>query len=93
MNIPTLLRQPWVNIKTGELTPAIQNHQDQLHSELLDGVSNNGFVIPPMNTSGINYILNNSTPNNKPDGTLLYDNEAHALKVKINGVVKTITVT
>lgn len=88
MNIPTFIKQQYVDPKTGELTPAMEFYHQQLNQQLQFNYSQSGLVVPSLNTLGIDQA--SSGNNEKPNGTLFYNNETDEVQVKINGVVKTI---
>lgn len=60
-----------------------------LNQALQDSVSNNGFVVPTQSTQDIETLSEEPT-----DGArILLDSETSELKVIINGVIKTFTLT
>lgn len=89
MNIPTFSRQKFVD-SDGDLTSPMQNAFDVFFQQAQENISDDGFVIPSRTTKDINDIASTSNANNKPDGTIWYDNEDKELKAKIDGVVKII---
>lgn len=84
MNIPNFLNSRIVD-KEGYLTPEWSNLLQQLFTELQSNVSNEGYVVPSRETADINKLT-------AKNGAFLYDSEAHAAKVIVNGAVKTIQV-
>jgi hypothetical protein len=91
MNIPNLLQEKFVN-PDGSIHPLWFQWLTQLTTQMQTNLSNEGFVIPSQNTADTTTILTGDA-NNPPVGKMLYDAEAKALKVNIDGVIKTISVT
>ncbi len=89
MNIPTFYTLQNIT-QDGKFTPPVANFFDQLVSEMQNNLSN-GFSIPNMSTEEISSAANNLNANTKPNGTVWYDSTTNQLKVKQNGVVRTIT--
>lgn len=63
-------------------------YQTQLSQALAAGLSDNGLTVPQQTTTNINSLVSMM-----PSGTLWYDTDTDSLKVNINGVVKTVTVS
>lgn len=77
MNIP-----PYINFQNEIL------YNDRLNQALQNGLSDQGWTLPQQTTL---QITDNTAV--MPDGTMWYDTTANAFKVRIAGVVKTVTVT
>lgn len=90
MNVPTFLRQQYVNLQTGYLTDPVQSYHDQLNQQLQFSFSNSGLVVPSLNSQSIQNSTNANNPNAKPNGTIFYNNETGEPQIKVNGQVKTI---
>lgn len=89
MKVPLFTRQSFVD-KDGNLTPAIQQVFDVLFQQMQQNLSNDGMVIPGLNTNDINQAASPSNTNNKPNGTLWYDTTTNELKLKKNDTVVVI---
>jgi hypothetical protein len=87
MNVPTYEYGPVVG-PDGYFTEPWETLFNQLLLQMQGYLSNNGLVVPEQSTDNINLIAPESQI-----GTLWYDSTANALKVNINGVVKTVTVS
>ena len=92
MRIPTFPRVKFVH-ENGELTAEVQNNFDVFFQQAQLNLSDDGLVVPSRSTGDINAIAAIDNPNTRPDGTLWYDTITLELKVKIDGVVKVVTVT
>lgn len=77
-----------MKIPTYSLQNNEQFYNTQLNQTLQTGLSNNGWTLPPQSTSTIS-----SLSTDMPDGTMWYDTDAGSFKVKIDGSVKTVTVS
>lgn len=86
MNVPNFVQDKLVD-SNGNLSDSWQLVITQLLTELQKNFSNEGLVSPSQSATNI-ANLSNST-----NGTLVYDETNHAMKVNINGVFKTITVS
>jgi hypothetical protein len=70
-----------------------KNQNDDYYSESLSktlqtGLSDNGWTLPQQTTTNITTLSDNM-----PNGTQWYDSETHEFKVKIDGTVKTVSVS
>lgn len=65
-----------------------QFYDQDLSQYLQNSLSDNGFVLPPQPTETIT-----SLSPDMPDGTMWYDTTSSSFKVKIDGNIKTVTVT
>lgn len=92
MKVYPFTRQKFVD-SDGYLTPSAQNYFDLLIQNLNDNFNDQGATMPSLTTDQINYISNNNTHNSKSDGTIYYDSQSHSFKGKVNGTVKTFTLT
>lgn len=91
MKIPVFTRQKFID-DDGFLTARFQQDFDIFFQQCQINLSDFGLVVPQKNTVEINNIATDSQ-NPKPNGTLWYDSQTNQLKVKINGLVKVVTVT
>lgn len=90
MKIPTFTGGK-VATDEGHYTADQQLYHDVLNQQMQDTLSDDGWVAPSRTTADINEIANDANENARPNGTFWYDETEHKLKVKENGVVKTIT--
>jgi hypothetical protein len=63
---------------------------DVLFQQMQSNLSN-GLTPDSLTTSEINNAADPNNRNTKDNGTIWYDSDAHVLKAKINGVVKTFS--
>lgn len=63
-------------------------YQQNLSQTLQDGLSDNGWTLPQQTTDNIV-----TASSEMPDGTMWYDSDSHEFKVKIDGTVKTVSVS
>lgn len=63
-------------------------YQTNLNQALQGAISDNGWTLPQQTTDNISEVSTNM-----PDGTMWYDSDTNSFKVKIDGTVKTVTVT
>lgn len=63
-------------------------YQESLSRELQSGLSDNGWTLPQQTTTNITTVSTDM-----PDGTMWYDTTSNEFKVKVNGSVKTVSVT
>jgi len=87
MNIPNFIDTEMVD-KEGKLTDVWKNTLNQLFSELQQNASNDSGVVFPQQASE---DIDKFTGENSL-GATFYDKTNHALKVNINGEIKTIKV-
>ena len=92
MKIPTFRKSRFVD-DLGNLIPEVQNNLDVFFQQAQLNLSDDGLVVPSRSTGEINNISSPSNNNGRPDGTLWYDSITSQLKVRIDGVVKVVTVT
>jgi hypothetical protein len=88
MKIPNFVDEKIVG-EGGKLTDSWKQLLTVLFSQLQQNLSNEGHVVPSQNTTDMTTILSDAA---KENGTLLYDETTHELKVKIGGLIKTIQV-
>lgn len=86
MNIPNYVQDKLVD-KNGNLTDGWRLTITQLLTELQNNAGNEGLVSPSQPSTNIAKLINS------PNGSLVYDNTTHELKVNINGVFKIVTVS
>lgn len=87
MKIPVFFDADFVDIKTGKLSVFGRNLINQLLDQLQKNYSEEGIVVPSLNTDDINGLTKSV------DGTLVYDSTLNVLKIKKNGSFKTIMTT
>lgn len=63
----------------------------QLFNQMQVNISDDGMVVPSLTTDQITHNTDPTNPNTLPNGTIFYDTDDNKLKVKENGVIKTIT--
>lgn len=87
MNVPNFVNGQFVD-ENGMLTPEWNNVLNQLLTQAQLNLGPEGYVVPQLTTVQIAQLT-------KPQsiGAMVYDSTALALKVNINGVWKTVTVT
>jgi len=88
-NWPNFLNSKPVNEK-GEWSPEWQNLLQQFFSFAQNNLSNEGHVMPAQSNANITLL---GAKDNVPNGTVWHDETNNVLKVKLNNVIKTITVT
>lgn len=66
----------------------VELDNDLLRRTLQGGLSDNGWTLPQQSTANIESISSQM-----PDGTMWYDTGSNSFKVKIDGLVKTVTVS
>lgn len=93
MNIPPFIRQQYIDLNTGYLTDPVNSYQQQLNQQLKFSFSGSGLVVPTLNDSQITNVTSDNNPNQKPDGTIFYNNETNQFQAKANGTVVTFTTT
>lgn len=86
MKVPTFIRDKVIGVG-GFFSDNFQQFFDVLIQQMQEKLSDNGFVNPSLTTSEIEEIAGDMD-----NGTVWYDTDAHALKVKINGEIKTVQV-
>jgi hypothetical protein len=85
MKIPFLQRGPIAD-KSGNLTPNWEGTLNELFTQLQQNVSEEGFVMPSQSTSNIARLTQSQ------NGTVVYDNDTHEMKVNINGTWRVVQV-
>lgn len=63
-------------------------YQTNLNQALQGALSDNGWTLPQQTTDNINEVAPSMA-----DGTIWYDSDTNSVKVKIDGTVKTVTVS
>jgi hypothetical protein len=88
MKIPNFLNLKVIETEgenTGRLTPEAHNMFSELFTALQLNLSEEGFNIPQQTTANIE-----SLEDDNDNGNILYDKEEHKVKVRIDGIYKTI---
>lgn len=86
MNIPSIPRANIVD-QTGNMEMGWRKFFEQLINEMQANVSNEGYVVPQLNTDQLNQL---STPDNS--GRIVFDSDANVMKINNNGTFKEIAV-
>jgi hypothetical protein len=89
MKVPVFTRQQFTD-KDGNLTTAVQTSLDVFFQQAQENLSDDGVVIPSLNTSEIQERANPANNNNMPNGTIWYNSEIGKFQVKENNLVKTL---
>jgi len=87
MNVPAYSASQVVD-KNGNWTFAWLQVITQLLQQLQTNFSNEGLVLPQQTSSNISTIAPNY-----PNGIMFYNSSTNTMQVKINGTVKTVTVS
>ena len=87
MNIPVFAEVKFVK-EDGFLTPEMQIYNDQLNQSLQDGLSDNGWTVPPITAVDLLKIAPSM-----PDGTIWYESDAKEWVGKQNGALVKFTTT
>lgn len=84
MKIPNFINNKFVD-ENGMLTETWRMILNILFDQMQKNVSEEGFVIPSMTEENIALLINSV------NGTLIYDKTNNLLKIKENGIFKTIS--
>lgn len=96
MIIPTFQSVQYVG-KDGFLTSQMQLYNDELNNVLRNGLSNNGWTLPPVTQAQLTAIGNLPADQQLPNGTIWYVHDTgtavYEVVVKINGALRKVTTT
>lgn len=96
MIIPTFQNVQFVD-KKGYLTTQMQMYNDELNNILRNGLSDNGWTLPPVTQAQLTEIQAFTGTQTMPNGTIWYvhddDTAVYEVVVKINGALRKITTT
>lgn len=85
MMIPVFSEVQYVK-PDGYLTSDMQIYHDQLNQALQNGLSDNGWTMPPITAANLAIIAPKM-----PDGTIWYDTDNHEYVGKVNGTLMKFT--
>lgn len=74
-----------------DLSPELHLYLDQTYQYIEKNLGGNGYVIPSLTSAQITALLNNAA-----EGTMWFQSDAavgQKLKIKMDGALKTVTVT
>lgn len=91
MLIPSYVNSKIVD-ENGYLLPEWQQLFTQLITELQNNLSNEGYVLPRLPTSDINYLGSTPETLQKSIGAMIYDSTTDEFKVNLNGVWRVVQV-
>ena len=87
MKFPVFTNQQFVG-EDGLLTPAMQDYMDLQAQALQNGLSDNGWTVPPLTAADLLLIASKM-----PDGTIWYESDAKEWVGKQNGALVKFTTT
>lgn len=96
MIIPTFQNVKFVD-ENGYLTSSTQMYNDELNNALRNGLSDNGWTLPPVTQSQLLSIMNLPADQRMPNGTIWYVHDTttavYDIVALINGSLRKITTT